>query len=57
MNAVYKFVAGGSKITPFGLAAAVAAALALHQTPAKAAVAFFAILLLTLIATALERPV
>jgi hypothetical protein len=57
MNAIYKFIAGRSKVTPFGLAAAVLAAVLLRATPATAAAAYFGILLVTLIGTALEPPV
>lgn len=56
MNAIYKFVAGRSKVTPIGVALAVAATIALRGAPAVAAAVFFGILLITLVATALEPP-
>lgn len=55
MNHFYRFVAGGSRVTPPGIALAVAAALTLrHSLPWEIAPLFLAILLLTLAATAFE---
>ncbi len=55
MNAIYKFIAGNSRVTPVGVAAAVAvAALAGHGTRWIAPL-YIAVLLTTLAASTFER--
>lgn len=55
MKRAYKFIAGNSRITPVGVAAAVCAALALRQQHASWVPAvFLGILLLTLAASTFE---
>jgi len=50
----YAFVAGNSRVTPLGIAAAVLVALALRRSPEWAAGAYLAVLIATLAASALE---
>ena len=55
MNKIYKFIAGGSRVTPVGIAIAVAAALLLRSFAHEwAAPVYVAILLLTLAASTAE---
>ena len=55
MKSAYKFIAGYSRVTPVGIAVAVAAALLLRHSPAwESAAAYLAILLLTLAASTFE---
>ncbi len=57
MKGVYKFVVGNSRVTPVGLAAAVAAAVFLRgRAGAAAAAVYLAILIGTLVVAALEKP-
>ncbi|GAC1497631.1 MAG: hypothetical protein NVS1B14_00080 [Vulcanimicrobiaceae bacterium] len=58
MKAVYDFVAGGSRVTPLGVAASALVAIALLRTPfhAYAAAAFVVLLLATLALAAFEDP-
>lgn len=55
MKRFYRFVAGGSRVTPLGIAAALAVALALrHSLGWEIAPLYLAILLLTLAASTFE---
>lgn len=55
MKRFYQFIAGGSRVTPLGIAAAVAAALTLrHSLTWETAPLYLAILLLTLAASTFE---
>ncbi len=57
MNALYDFVAGGSRITPLGIIASALVAIALLRSPwhAYAAAGFVALLLVTLACSAFEN--
>ena len=56
MSAIYRFIAGGSRITPAGLIVAVFAAVLLHERGTAAALTFLAILVVTLAFTSFEKP-
>lgn len=55
MKRFYAFVAGNSRVTPVGIAAAVVVALTLRGSPDWAAAAYLAVLIATLAACTLER--
>ena len=54
MKRFYAFVAGNSRVTPLGIAAAVVVALALRGSPEWAAAAYLGVLIATLAACTLE---
>ena len=55
MNKIYKFIAGGSRVTPVGIVIAIAAALSLGTSSHEwAAPVYLAILLLTLAVSTAE---
>jgi hypothetical protein len=57
VNRVYKFVAGNSRVTPIGIALAVALALVLHGTLGSAAAAVYLTVLAATLAISTCEPV
>jgi hypothetical protein len=54
---IYKFIAGGSRVTPVGIAVAVAAALALRNVPGWPTAALYTGVLLVTLAASTTEPV